>query len=120
MRTSIRHSPEEIINKPGNLDAEERKVIETHTTEGAKYIIGLKDMPKLAVLGALEHHIHYDGSGYPSIKGGWRPNIVSQIIAIADVFDALRSPRVYKDAMPMQKIIAILQKESGTTFFPKR
>lgn len=112
------YMPDEIINKPGNLDANERKVIETHPTEGAKYIIGLDNMPKLAVLGALEHHIHFDGSGYPDIKGGWRPNIVSQMIAIADVFDALRSPRVYKAAMPKQKIIGILRKESGTTFNP--
>ncbi len=110
--------PSEILNKPGKLSMEERAVIETHTTKGARYILELDNMPKIAVLGALEHHIKYDGTGYPSMKGRWNPNIVSQMIAIADVFDAMRSRRSYSEPKSNDQIIQILTKEKGTTFNP--
>ena len=111
--------PDEILSKPGMLTPEERKVIETHTVKGARYLMGLDGIPKLAVLAALEHHLKYDGSGYPSMKGGWRPNIVSQIIQIADVFDAMRSKRAYQNLIPLEKIIDLLKKGSGTSFNPQ-
>ncbi len=111
--------PEEILNKPGKLSPEERKIIETHTVKGARYLMGIEGIPKLAVLSALEHHLKYDGSGYPSIKGGWRPNITSQMISIADVFDAMRSKRSYQGALPLQQIADVLTKGSGTSFNPQ-
>jgi len=110
--------PDEILNKPGRLTDNERSIIETHTVKGAQYILGLKNISKLAVLGALEHHIKYDGTGYPNISKKWKPNIVSQMIAIADVFDAMRSRRVYKDAKPVSLIVKILTQEKGTSFNP--
>lgn len=110
--------PEEIIRKPDMLTREERSIIETHTIKGAKYILNLENIPKLAVLGAMEHHIKYNGSGYPLIRGGWQPNIVSQMIAIADVFDALRSRRSYSEPKSLELIKQILQQEKGTTFNP--
>jgi HD-GYP domain-containing protein (c-di-GMP phosphodiesterase class II) len=111
--------PEEILNKPGKLSQNERKIIETHTVKGARYLMGIEGIPKLAVLSALEHHLKYDGSGYPSIKGGWRPNIASQLISIADVFDAMRSKRSYQGALPMEQIADVLRKGSGTSFNPQ-
>jgi len=110
--------PDEILNKPGRLTDNERSIIETHTVKGAQYILGLKNISKLAVLGALEHHIKYDGTGYPNISKKWRPNIVSQMIAIADVFDAMRSRRVYKEPKPESLIVKILTEEKGTSFNP--
>jgi len=110
--------PDEILNKPGRLTDNERSIIETHTVKGAQYILGLKNISKLAVLGALEHHIKYDGTGYPNISKKWRPNIVSQMIAIADVFDAMRSRRVYKEPKPVSLIVKILTEEKGTSFNP--
>jgi HD-GYP domain-containing protein (c-di-GMP phosphodiesterase class II) len=110
--------PDEIINKPGRLTDEERGIVETHTTQGARYLLQVDNIPKLAVLGAIEHHIKYDGTGYPSFSGGWEPNIVSQMIAISDVFDALRSRRVYSEPKPTELIYGILNKEKGTTFNP--
>ena len=110
--------PDEILNKPGRLTDNERSVIETHTLKGAQYILGLKNIPKLAVLGSLEHHIKYDGGGYPNISKKYRPNIVSQMIAIADVFDAMRSRRVYKEPKPVSQIAKILTEEKGTSFNP--
>ncbi len=111
--------PEEILNKPGKLSQDERKIIETHTVKGARYLMGIEGIPKLAVLSAMEHHLKYDGSGYPSIKGGWRPNIASQLISVADVFDAMRSSRSYQGALPMQKIAEVLNGGKGTSFNPQ-
>ncbi|MGA8180672.1 MAG: HD domain-containing phosphohydrolase [Desulfobacterales bacterium] len=110
--------PDEILNKPGRLTDNERSIIETHSIKGAQYILGLKDIPKLAVLGSLEHHIKYDGTGYPNISKKWRPNIVSQMIAIADVFDAMRSRRVYNDPKPLSLIMKVLTEEKGKSFNP--
>lgn len=110
--------PDEILSKPGVLTPEERRIIETHTVKGARYLMGVEGIPKLAVLAALEHHQKFDGSGYPSIKGGWTPNVTSQLICIADVFDAMRSRRAYQEAFPQEKIEALLMKGSGTTFNP--
>ncbi len=111
--------PEEILNKPGKLSPDERAIIETHTVKGARYLMGLEGIPKLAVISALEHHLKYDGSGYPSIKGGWTPNIASQIICVADVFDAMRSKRSYQEAMPLTRIEEVLRNGSGTSFNPQ-
>ena len=110
--------PDEILNKQGVLSSEERKVIETHPVKGARYLMGIDNIPKLAILSALEHHQKFDGSGYPSMKGGWTPNITSQLITIADVFDAMRSRRVYQNAFPLEKIEAVLIKGSGSSFNP--
>jgi HD-GYP domain-containing protein (c-di-GMP phosphodiesterase class II) len=110
--------PPEIINKPGKLNAEERKIIETHTIKGAQYLLGLEEIPKLAVLGALEHHIRYDGGGYPAIAGDWEPNIASQMLAISDMFDAMRSRRPYQEPKPQELILKIMREEAGTCFNP--
>ncbi len=110
--------PEEILSKPGRLTAEERAVIETHPVKGGRYLIEMGNVPKIAVLAAMEHHLRFDGTGYPAVKPGWKPNIVAQLITIADVFDALRSRRSYSDPKPMSQIVDILNNEKGTAFNP--
>lgn len=110
--------PDEILSKPGMLTPEERRTIETHTVKGARYLMGIEGIPKLAILAALEHHQKFDGSGYPSIKGGWTPNITSQMISVADVFDAMRSRRSYQEPLPPEKIEGVLMKGKGTSFNP--
>ena len=111
--------PDDILNKPDKLTDEEWEHMRDHSAHGAHYILKLDGIPKLAFLAALEHHIRYDGSGYPNLGRNWRPNIVSQMIAIADMFDAMRSRRPYKDPKPDSLIIKILREESGTSFNPK-
>jgi len=111
--------PDEILSKPGKLSQDERKIIETHTVKGARYLMGIEGIPKLAVLSALEHHLKYDGSGYPSIKGGWRPNIASQLISVADVFDAMRSKRSYQGDIPIERVVGVLNEGKGTAFNPE-
>ncbi len=92
--------------------------METHSAKGANFILSQKSIPRLAVLSALEHHIRYDGSGYPNISNGYRTNIVSQMITISDVFDAMRSRRPYKEPASIEKILRILNDEKGGTFNP--
>jgi len=111
--------PEEILSKPGVLTADERRIIETHTVKGARYLMGIDGIPKLAIIAALEHHRKFDGTGYPTIKGGWTPNVTSQMITIADVFDAMRSSRTYQGAIPLPKIVEVLRKGSGLSFNPQ-
>ncbi len=111
--------PEELLQKPGKLTDDERKIIETHTVKGARFLMGTEGIPKVAVLAAMEHHLKFDGTGYPSIKGGWQPNIASQMISIADVFDAMRSKRSYQGAMPLEKIVNVLNNGKGKSFNPQ-
>ena len=110
--------PDEILNKPEKLDNEERRTIETHAVKGAGYILSMPEVPKLSVLAALEHHIRFDGGGYPNIGKNWKPHIVSQMIAIADTFDAMRSTRPYSHAASEDRICEMLTREKGTTFNP--
>ena len=111
-------TPEDILSKEGPLTKEERIIMEEHAIKGAMYVMKLKGVNNLTILAAMEHHIKYDGSGYPRIKGRWEANIVSQIISVADVYDALRSMRPYREPMSQDQIIRFLTDESGTTFNP--
>jgi HD-GYP domain-containing protein (c-di-GMP phosphodiesterase class II) len=110
--------PGEILSKPGRLTSDERAIIETHPVKGGRYLMEVEGIPKIAVLAAMEHHLRFDGTGYPAVKPGWKPNMVAQLITIADVFDALRSRRSYSEPKPMEQIVNILNKEKGTTFNP--
>ena len=81
-------------------------------------MLQMDNIPHLAVLGALEHHVKYDKTGYPTLPTSWKANIASQMITVADVFDALRSRRSYSDPMSMSVAVKILKEEKGTTFHP--
>jgi len=109
---------DDILNKPDKLTEEEWRHMRGHAAQGARYILRLEGIPKLAFVAALEHHIRYDGTGYPDLGEDWRPNIVSQMIAIADLFDAMRSRRPYKEPKPDALIKKILKDESGSAFNP--
>lgn len=111
--------PDAILQKPGPLTPEERAVMEQHTVIGA---LVLKDssIPVIAKsrIVALTHHEKYDGTGYPQkIKGEDIP-LEGRIVALADVYDALSSKRVYKPPMPEEKVISILKEGKGTHFDP--
>lgn len=112
--------PEEILNKPGRLTSEEFEVMKTHSLVGASMLDELpfyKDEPlvKVAYEICRWHHERYDGRGYPDgLKGDEIP-ISAQIVALADVYDALTSERVYKKAFPHETAMnMILNGECGT------
>jgi putative nucleotidyltransferase with HDIG domain len=110
--------PYHILNKPGRLTNEEYEIIKKHPEEGYK-IIKDTDFNERIKDGVRYHHEWYDGTGYPlQLKGDAIP-LIAQIIAIADVFDALTSDRPYRDGMSKEAAIEILIKGRGTQFNPK-
>jgi len=111
--------PKEILHKPGALSTEEFGTIMKHPLYGAAYLARVEGLTPLAVLVALEHHRKYDTSGYPALRdSGRRQHAASQIVAIADFYDALRSHRPYRRSLELAEIIGIMQKDSGRGFNP--
>jgi len=109
--------PEEVLNKPGKLTAEEYKVIKSHTSHGYQVLKDISIMPDLAT-GALAHHERPDGKGYPNgLKAGEIPR-VAQIIAVADTFDAMYSNRPYRKRMNFNRAVSIIKEVSGTQLAP--
>ncbi len=116
--------PDAILNKPGRLTDEEYGEIKTHTISGLDIIeeaiqvvpdpLYLKEARDMAA----NHHEKWDGSGYPYGKKGEEIPLAARIMAVADVFDALSAKRVYKDAFPVEKALAIIKNDSGTHFDP--
>ncbi|WP_258881510.1 DUF3369 domain-containing protein [Paenibacillus sp. sptzw28] len=111
--------PDSVLNKPGKLTPEEFELIKTHTTMGFSMLNhSKKEIILTAAIIALEHHERYDGTGYPNKLKGEEIHIFSRITAVADVFDALCSDRVYKKAWPIEEVVALLRSESGKHFDP--
>lgn len=111
--------PDSILLKPGRLDPEERKVIETHAELGFRMLQD-HDAPlmRLAADIALTHHEHWDGNGYPSGLVGTAIPIEGRIAAICDVFDALTSSRPYKLAWSLEEVCRFFADQSGKQFDP--
>ena len=111
--------PDSILNKPGRHTAEEFKIMQTHSQLGYDMLKN-SDRPiiKAAAIVAGEHHEKYDGSGYPNGLSGENIHIYGRITAIADVFDALGSKRVYKEAWELNKILELFKKEKSKHFDP--
>jgi len=112
--------PDIILNKPGRFDENERHIMDTHAELGY-HMIRNSERPllKAAAIVAYEHHEKWDGSGYPQRLKGQEIHIYGRITAIADVFDALGSDRVYKRAWSDEKIFQLLHDEKGKHFDPK-
>ncbi|MCR5685844.1 MAG: HD domain-containing protein [Lachnospiraceae bacterium] len=117
--------PDAILNKPGKLTKEEFEIMKTHTTagrsllenaissmEGDNYLKEARNM-------AAYHHERWDGKGYPEGLHGEVIPLSARVMAVADVFDALSSPRVYKPAFPFDEAVKMIEEGSGTQFDPK-
>ncbi len=112
--------PDSVLKKPGKLDEAEWEIMKTHTQLGYDMLKNSqRPIIKAASIVAKEHHEKYDGNGYPDGLKGEDIHIFARITAIADVFDALGSKRVYKDAWELDKILELFRKESGKHFDPK-
>ena len=114
-----------VLNKPGKLTPEEYEVMKTHTTagkeiiekaintvEGGTYLTEARNM-------AAYHHERWDGAGYPEGLKGEEIPLSARVMAVADVFDALTSSRVYKPAFPVDDALKIIEEGKGTQFDPK-
>lgn len=109
-----------ILLKPGKLTREEFEIIKQHSEIGYRILCdSISDILNLGALIALTHHEKYNGTGYPKgIKKKAIP-VSGRIAAICDVFDALTSKRVYKDAMPVDQALEILKEERESHFDPE-
>jgi len=111
--------PDAILLKPGQLTAEERAIVETHAEEGHRLLRGSSSsILDLAATIALSHHEKWDGTGYPrGVKGEAIP-IEGRIVAVADVFDALTSDRVYRRAFTVEEAVEMMLEQRGLHFDP--
>jgi putative nucleotidyltransferase with HDIG domain len=109
-------TPIEILNKPEKLTDKEFDILRRHTVDGAEILRKTPEMPALAPVVAFEHHLRADGTGYP--VGVKRPqlNLGTMLCGIADVYDAMRSQRIYQQAFPTERILAVLQNNDGKQF----
>jgi HD-GYP domain-containing protein (c-di-GMP phosphodiesterase class II) len=114
--------PLSILNKPGRLNKAEMTEIQQHTIHSVQQILQLRAsrQAKMRVLvPPFEHHLKYDGSGYPQLPVGRRPSLISRILTIADVFDALTAPRIYRpEAFSPDVALGWMLEKAGTDFDP--
>jgi len=111
---------DDILNKPGKLDKNEWDVMRTHSTIGYEILKNsTRPILQAAATVAYTHHEKWDGSGYPIGLKGEEIHIFGRITAIADVFDALGSDRVYKEAWPLEKILDFFKEQKGKHFDPE-
>lgn len=109
-------TPNDVLNKPGKLTDGEYEILKRHTVDGAEILKNTPEIPVLGPIVAFEHHLRNDGTGYPA--GALRPqlNLATTLCGIADVYDAMRSQRVYQQAHPTDRILAVLQRNDGKQF----
>lgn len=130
-RSSILHDigkvgiPDSVLLKPGRLTREEFEVMKQHTEIGAEALEDsalhseCSDFLSLAIEIARYHHEKYNGKGYPHGLSGTDIPLSARIVAVADVFDALTSERIYKKAMPAEEARMLILSESGEHFDPE-
>lgn len=111
--------PDSILLKPGPLSSTEREVMRSHTTIGAKILSGGRSpVMRMASEIALSHHERWDGSGYPGGRAGEQIALTARIVAVADVFDALSSERVYRTAWTPEDVLAEITRQRARQFDP--
>ena len=110
--------PLEVLNKPGKLDEREWEQMRLHPVKGARCLLETPGVPRLAAVVAFEHHMKYDFSGYPAAPDTWRQHLASQMTAISDFFDALRTRRAYRSSLELREVAGILLEQHGREFHP--
>lgn len=112
--------PDAILNKPGKYNDEEYDIMKKHTLIGHELLnTSDREILKASAIIAHQHHEKWDGSGYPQGLNGEEIHIFGRITAIADVFDALGSDRIYKKAWSLDKIFNLFREEKGKHFDPR-
>jgi putative two-component system response regulator len=114
-----------ILRKPGSLSPEERERMQQHTQIGEQCLkeierrLGSSNFLQMAREIVSAHHEWWNGEGYPLGLSGEQIPLSARIVAVADVYDALRSKRVYKGALPHEQCVALIAEASGTQFDPR-
>ena len=114
--------PDGILNKPSSFDNNEWEIMRRHPEEGVKKILATMKMDALTIRSAIvayEHHLNYDGSGYPDVPESHRLDFYSNIVTITDRFDAMTSARVYsRSPKPPEEALHILLQSAGKDVDP--
>lgn len=114
-----------VLLKPGRLNADERKKMQEHTLVAGACLkeieqrLGASNFLQTAREIALHHHERWDGNGYPAGLAGESIPLAARIVTVADVYDALSSKRVYKDAFPHEECVRLIREGAGTQFDPE-
>ncbi|KAB2851065.1 MAG: two-component system response regulator, partial [Sphingopyxis terrae] len=112
--------PDEVLLKPGPLDEQQLGIMRRHPQIGHELLSGSQNrFIQVGALIALRHHERFDGSGYPDGLSGQQIPVEARIVAVADVFDALISPRPYKAPWSFDNALDFLQEQSGKLFDPQ-
>jgi putative nucleotidyltransferase with HDIG domain len=107
--------PIEILKKPGALDRRERRMMEAHTTLGAEILVEVEGLRPLTPTVALEHHRAVDGSGgYPDLGDRIAPHFLSQIVSVADIYEAITGARSYQQPAAPEQACLVLARLAGT------
>ncbi len=112
------HIDKELLNKPESLNVEEYEIVKGHTNHGYEMTKNAEALKELAII-IRHHHEKFDGTGYPNGLKGHEIPLASQIIAIADAWDVMRSDRIYRKALTLENARLELIKNSGTQFSPE-
>ena len=112
--------PDAVLNKPGRFTDEEFAKMKSHASEGEQILMQSKrELLRFAATLAGSHHERWDGKGYPRGLKGEEIPLAGRICAVADVLDALASPRCYKPAWPEEKVREEFVKQRGAQFQPE-
>ena len=111
-------TPDSVLLKPGALTEEERAVVRLHSERGARLLAAVPEMEEVASA-VRHHHENYDGTGYPARLAGERIPLASRIIHVADAYDAMTSPRPFRDALDHERAMRALTEGAGTQFDPE-
>ncbi len=109
--------PVAILDKPGKLSQEEFSIIKAHPRMGGRILEPIKAYDEIIPM-VVEHHERFDGKGYPDGLNGTSISLGARILAVADVFDALKSDRPYRQGMPFEQVIEIIKQEASQQFDP--
>lgn len=109
--------PLDILNKPSKLEPDEWEVVKRHPVEGARILMRSGGLD-LAAIAAYEHHLRWDGGGYPELNYERKPHPVSQFVHICDVYDAMRTLRPFQAPIPSDEILTHLESQAGKDFNP--
>ena len=114
-----------ILNKPGKFTPEEFEIMKNHSLYGSDIVENIlgentdEHLVRISSDIAHFHHEKWDGSGYPEGLRGEEIPLCARIMAVADVFDALISRRVYKKEIPVEQAVTVLEEEAGSHFDPQ-
>jgi HD-GYP domain-containing protein (c-di-GMP phosphodiesterase class II) len=106
--------PLDLVKKPGALDKRERKMMEAHPVLGAELLAQVDGLRPLTPLVALEHHRSVTGGGYPDLGDGVVPHVTSQIVSVADIYEAVTGARSYQSPTPPERACLLLARLAGT------